>query len=777
MLTVLRASASPSLPAHSVALGPLPGATEVHLDVTLKLPDPSAVASFIASLSDRGSPSFHHFLSARQFGPLFGPSLSEVAVVDAVLRSDGLDPGQVTPDRLIIPLTAPASVIDRAFHVGLMSFRLPGGRRAFTTSSPPSISAALSSDVQGVIGLSDVDGPQSLLARSGVAVKAAASSSSGVHPMAAGPTPCAAAKAAAKATGSFTANELASYYDMTPLYSLGNFGQGVRVALVEFQSDLPADIAAYQACYGTSATVNYIKVDGGAGSGAGSGQAALDIETVIGLAPSATIDVYQGLDSTDAYTVDVYSKIITDDVDQVISTGWGECELDTEPSLITEEHSLFVEAAAQGQVVFAGAGNNGSTGCFGDKNTTNGARTSVLNPASQPDVIAVGGTSIGSSSENVWNDSVTVKGAGGGGVSSIWCMPKYQDIKGIQGMINPDSVSSASVKSAICPQKTPYMRQVPDVSADADPSTGYVDYVDGSWHGGQGGTSAAAALWAASAALIDSSTFCTDYASRDATGILEVDLYAIADSDYYPSALYDVTRGNNDYTTSGYSGGLYPATTGYDMASGLGTPSLAYVGNYFPGLAALTCFIAGTKLGSTSITSVSPDLAPSGHKTPVTITGTGFLPLAGADRLEVGKTWIIVSCSTTTTCTGTLPATKPGTLGLEMSVADLTLSSVTSPYKFTFVGAPTVTVVTPHRGPRTGGTTVTIWGSGFVGTVLVHFGLKPAKVLRVVSPSEIKVTAPPGSGSVYVFVFTVAGVSAKAAAGKFQYLSAAAAAG
>ena len=72
-LAVLHVSASPPPPANSLALGPLSSSADVHLDVTLKLPDPSAVTSFIASLSDRHSANFHHFLRPGQFGRLSGP--------------------------------------------------------------------------------------------------------------------------------------------------------------------------------------------------------------------------------------------------------------------------------------------------------------------------------------------------------------------------------------------------------------------------------------------------------------------------------------------------------------------------------------------------------------------------------------------------------------------------------------------------------------------------------------------------------------------------------
>ncbi len=770
-LTVLRTSASPQVPEHSSALGALAPSADVHVDVTLKLPDPSAVTAFITSLSDRSSPNFQHFLRPGQFGQLFGPPLSEVAAVEAVLRSDGLRPGRVSSNRLSIPVTAPASAIDRVFHVRLLRYRLSSGRTAFTTLSAPSISASVAADVQGVIGLSDLTQLQSSAVRSTEVREVHASGRLALHPATTGPRPCAAAAFVADTYGSYTADRLASYYDMTPLYALGDFGQGVHVALVELEQDSSTDIAAYQSCYGTNTTVNYIPVDGGAGpdpnyGASGSGEAALDIEDVIGLAPKATIDVYQGPTNTDSSeTLDVYSAIVNADADQVVSTGWGECEPDSDPALVDAEQNLFSEAAAQGQTVFAAAGDTGSTDCYGDQGTAYGAQLSVDDPASQQYVIGVGGTSIDAKSETAWNDSGSVNGAGGGGVSAKWCMPSYQDQPGLPGLINPYSLAAPTD----CGTKKPYMREVPDVSADADPVTGYVTYWDGSWQGGEGGTSAAAPLWAAAAALIDSSPYCTDYGSTNATGTLPATLYSIADSDYYSSALSDVTRGSNSYAPSSYAGSLYHATKGYDMATGLGTPLLAYPGNYYPGLAALTCFATGTKLTTSLVTGVSPKVGPSSRPTRVTVGGSGFLAKPGADRLEVGTKWITVSCVTDTRCTGVLPATKPGTDNLVMSVAGLTLSPLIARDRFTFEGAPTVVKLTPFSGPTEGDMTVTIRGSNFVGKVSVQFGSKPATRVRVLSSSEITVTAPPGSGAVYVTVSAAGGDSTRTATGKYRY--------
>ncbi len=278
-----------------------------------------------------------------------------------------------------------------------------------------------------------------------------------------------------------------------------------------------------------------------------------------------------------------------------------------------------------------------------------------------------------------------------------------------------DLISSYSTDATDCGSSNPpYMREVPDVSADADPASGYVTYWNGSWYYEQdpsypaaaysiGGTSAATPLWGAAAALIDSSPFCADYGSG-AAGVLPQGLYMSASSGsrYYALAFHDITTGNNDYTPSGYSGGLYPATVGYDMASGLGSPILAHADNFHPGLAAQMCFQAATELNTTEITGVSPNNGPSSGPTSVTIAGSGFLPIAGADELEVGAKWITVSCTTTIRCTGTLPATEPGTDNLVMSVEDLALSPITASDRFTFGPAPppTATIYSPATGKK-----------------------------------------------------------------------------
>src|SRR5438105_14016702 len=161
-----------------------------------------------------------------------------------------------------------------------------------------------------------------------------------------------------------------------------------------------------------------------------------------------------------------------------------------------QENKYFQEAAAQGQSILVAAGDSGSASCFQLQAGGSGFDTSLNadDPAAQPFVTAVGGTTLtlgsGNSyqSESVWNGGL-FGGAGGGGISQFWKQPAWQKGPGVQ-----NSYSNG-------------MRETPDVSLDADPTTGYPIYctAGSSCSGGGwltvGGTSAAAPMWAAMVVL------------------------------------------------------------------------------------------------------------------------------------------------------------------------------------------------------------------------------------------------------------------------------------
>ena len=213
----------------------------------------------------------------------------------------------------------------------------------------------------------------------------------------------------------------------------------MTVAMYELEPVSASDLAAYQSCYGLHTDIQYAQVDGGAGSGGGSGESALDIENLIGLAPSAHVIVYEGPNSASgspgAGPYDLFSAIVNQDRAQVVSVSWGECEAALGFTDAQAEGNLFAQAAVQGQTVVAAGGDSGSEDC-NVPGLLPQTQPAVDDPASQPLVTGVGGTTLSAlgprPTETVWNQAGTVAtaalqpGAGGGGVSGFWAMPAAQ---------------------------------------------------------------------------------------------------------------------------------------------------------------------------------------------------------------------------------------------------------------------------------------------------------------------------------------------------------------
>ncbi len=272
----------------------------------------------------------------------------------------------------------------------------------------------------------------------------------------------------------------------------------------------------------------------------------------------------------------------------------------------------------------------------------------VSDPASQPYVTAVGGTSLTLSparTETTWNDQLHfAEGAGGGGVSETFSMPAYQQPL---GTVTGSTGTPCGNSSGDC-------REIPDVSADADPSTGYVIYdsVNSLGWTAVGGTSGAAPLWAGVLAVV---------ASADGTagdGALNPVLYQLA-QESPGTYLNDVTTGNNDYNAT--NAGQYGAMSGYDMATGLGTPVTSALATALAPIP-LDVAVSGSQAygGSPGFTGTAPD--------PPLPAGVGGVDTSGLTCSEVapataispslaGGTYTLVPGS----CSGvTLSGSDPG---------------------------------------------------------------------------------------------------------------------
>ena len=494
-----------------VGVAPAAASAKSRHTIALAPRNAAALAAYAQSVTTPGSALYHHFLSVGQFARRFGRSGAQLHAVRTRLAAHGLRTGRISANGLTLSVS--------------------GSAAGATAALPRAL-------VQGVIGSGGAAPSASVIVhrsrrRAGVPGATADLSSTGAS------APCSAATALAASAGAHTADQIASAYGLDSFQAAGDEGHGVTVALYELEPFSPADIAAYQACYGTAAPVTTTLVDGGAGTGPGSGEAAMDIEDVIGLAPQASIDVYEG-PATRAGAYQTYSRIVSDDTAQVISTSWGMCEALAGAAPAAAENTLFEEAAVQGQTVVAAAGDEGSDDCG------IGIR-SVDDPASQPWVTGVGGTTR-PGADLVWNDA---QGATGGGVSHLWGRPTYQD-------------ANALATTSRCRGGASACREVPDISADADPASGYVAVYDGGW-ATVGGTSVAAPTLAAYAALAEASTACGGHR----IGFLNPLLYRAPAADFG-----DVNQGQNGF--GGVAG--VAAGSGYDMASGLGAPTAALGG-------------------------------------------------------------------------------------------------------------------------------------------------------------------------------------------------------
>ena len=490
-------------PPNSDILGPSPAATRITVDVSLRPRDPAGLDAFVQAVSTPGNPRYHQYLAPGQFDSVFGPTPATIAATRAWLASTGLQVG-ATSGGLLIPVTGTDAQVESAFRVPLVRAHLADGRTVRLATRDPSLPADLAASVTGVIGLSDQSTAQpSIVHQAPLAVVPGPAL---VAPHSAGPQACSTITGHSEV---WTATQLAQTYGLSDLYANGRVGAGQTVGIFELEPFTASDIQAYQSCYGTHVPVATVPVDGGA-SGTQHGEAALDIEVVAGLAPGASITVYSGPNNGGTGPIDTYNAMISADSAKVLSVSWGQCEPMMDPNERATEHTLFAKAATQGQTVLAASGDAGSSDCL-SPNTPSETGLAVDDPADQPDVTGVGGTSLTAATadaptETVWNSD---GGASGGGDSTAFAAAAWQQVPAAQSI--DTTYTCGSPANHQC-------REVPDVSASADPNHGDAVYWSGAWWP-FGGTSQAAPLWAALVAD-------TNQGCAAPGGLINPDLYA-----------------------------------------------------------------------------------------------------------------------------------------------------------------------------------------------------------------------------------------------------------
>ncbi len=621
-------------PGNSALLGSHTSTSQMTISLTLKPNHASDLNTLLANLYDPNSKQYHQWLSTGQFAEMFGPTSAQIAQAVQFLQGKGL---KVSPSTnpFVVRATGSQAQIESAFQVHEKDYRAANGQHFFQNDSAVKLPANLSAIVDGVVGLTDTVRLGSNAIPTSAAAKAAGTSipQYGAAPGGAGLTP----------------SQWTSLYSAKDVYSTGNSGKGAgaNLAVFELSGYTAADIQTYaQTFFGASASVPLVdvNVDGGpvtpacpsgdycgpfdvSGTDAsgcplipgtpfgacdsadysGDIEVQADLEAQYGTAPKAShLLVYNAPnDWTGQTVIDEYFQIAFDNTADSISSSWGLCEQDESLSQIGSENVAFEIMAAQGQSMFTSSGDTGAYGCLrGDGSTV----IMTGDPASQPWVSGVGGTSFGTydpqtsknptyptNAETVWNplgrcrvlasgavsSYCSTFGAGGGAPSVIWARPSYQS--GIPGLNSSYETHGPSCLTAANGKPC---RETPDISANADEFTPYGEYCTGAvtvsgpgastcasenafdyvygWFG-IGGTSLSSPVWSAIVGLYDS-------VHHARFGNANEGLYQLA-SKNYSKYFHDITGKNQFPDTNGY----FPTTNGYDMATGIGSPLISAI--------------------------------------------------------------------------------------------------------------------------------------------------------------------------------------------------------
>jgi hypothetical protein len=420
-------------------------------------------------------------------------------------------------------------------------------------------------------------------------------------------------------------------------------GAGQTIAIVDAfsQPNIVSDLAAFDQQYGLPAPPSFkvVAQDGSSNlpgadpAGEWGVETSLDVEWAHSIAPAANLLLVATNDATQLYVGEAYAASVP--AVSVISNSWGSGEFSTEQQL---DSTFTVPAGHQGITFLSGSGDTGTPGLY---------------PASSPNIVAVGGTSLFVNSDNSYQSESAWSGSGGG-ISQFEPQPSYQ--------------------SGVVTQSTQF-RTIPDVAAIADPNTGVAVYDSGDSPSSPwlviGGTSLATPVFAGMIAIADQGAALLGKGPLDSDQV-HSDLYNTnIDSGYF--AYHDVTTGSN---------GL-PAGPGYDLVTGIGTPKAPQLLSTLSGNLQAPTVSGASGQVVVSLPTFNWTTVPSAFAYNLVVTDT----TSGTQALNV-----VVSGSNSTSFTPTKPFLTPGH-SYSWTVSGVTGDNqdgvASSPSTFSFLSAPT----------------------------------------------------------------------------------------
>ena len=812
--------------------GPVPDAVPMeHMLLQLKRsPEQEReLQNFIEDLHNPSSPRFHHWLTARQFGQRFGLAKQDLDNVTGWLESHGFQVNVVYDSGVLIDFSGTAAEVQQAFHTQIHQLDVAGEKHIANVSNPQ-IPAALAPAIAGVASLNDFQ-PQSMYKSK--ADYTYAGQNGEVYAV--------------------VPSDLATIYNMNPLFKAGTSGQGQTIVLIE-DSDIysTSDWNTFRSVFGLSsyASGSLEQVHPAPSSGPNNCidpkatgddfEATLDVEYASAAAPSAAIELASCSSTSTWGGLIALQNILNGSgiPPAIVSISYGGCESLLGAAQNATFNAAYQQAVTEGVSVFVSSGDNGPGGCtasyywslFG---------IGVSGFSSTPYNVSVGGTDFGdtyagtsstywSSTNNSvygsalsyvpeipWNDSCAssllasiygysvtygdegfcdgsstgqqfwdnTAGSGGpsacasgqsaqpgvvGGTCAGWPKPSWQSLVGVPNDGVRD-IPDVSLFAANGLWSHYYPVCYTDSVQGGAPCTGTPD----TWAGG-GGTSFAAPIMAGIQALVNQKT-------GDRQGNPNPVYYKLAAKEYGSSGnsacnstlgnqiassctFHDVTLGDNDIdcqtydcywpnesentptdptvgvlsTTSASFQPAYPATVGWDFATGIGTVNAANLVNNWPKQSpnfslAVSPYNLNLKQDA-SVASTVTTVPQGGFSGSVNLSVSG-LPsgvTASFSPSSATSTSTLTLIATNTATPATVTLTVTGTSGKLTVSTPVTLTVIQNQW-FTLSATPSA--VTAPQGSAGTATIAITPVNGFSGNVAFSASGLPAGVTANFSPN------------------------------------------
>jgi subtilase family serine protease len=407
----------------------------------------AALDAYTASLSDKKSPNYHKWLTAQQIGAQYGVAQADIEQITAWLELHGFTVNSVYPNNMMIDFSGSAAQVREAFSSEIHHYEVNGVRH-IANASDPKIPAALAPVVAGVVSLHDFMPHPLHKARPEYTYTASGSTYYAVTPP-----------------------DLATIYNLTPLFAAGYTGAGQTIVVIEDTNVYTtADWTTFRSEFGLSGYTagSFTQVHPAPKSGTNNctnpgvvtgndGEAILDAEYASAAAPAAAIELASCKDTTTTFGGLIALQNLlnaTSTPPALVSISYGECEAENGATANASYNTTYQQAVAEGVSVFVSSGDEGAASCDADlTKATHGIGVSGF--ASTPYNVAVGGTDFGDTyagtNTTYWNSTNT--SAYGSAKSYIPEIP-WNDSCASQLIATQEGYSATYGTSGFCNSKT-----------------------------------------------------------------------------------------------------------------------------------------------------------------------------------------------------------------------------------------------------------------------------------------------------------------------------------